>query len=121
MRAAFSIRAELGLVPEIEELAAFALTQLADGDAAALETADTLLRRSQRAADNTVWPFYCYWAAARVYRRFGDRRAAKTLALAVDQVGKHSAAVGIAEWQREFAALHVVRAIRTAAERDVWP
>jgi len=72
MREAIAIRRQLGRSATFEELADLALAQLKAGDPSALTTADDIVTQADRSGENTVWPHYCFWAAACVYHQRGD-------------------------------------------------
>ncbi len=123
MRAAIAIRHRLGLRATFEELADLALAELASGDLdASRKTADDILRRAPGSDENTVWPHYCYWAAARVYRACGDPRAAHdALARAGRHVREQLDALGDSPSRNAFRELETVRAILAALEENRWP
>jgi len=123
MHAAIAIRNRLGLQATFEELGDLALTQLASGDlAASRATADDIVARASTSDENTVWPHYCYWAAARIYHAIGENaRAQGTLELAVRHVRDQREALGHATARRGFDELATIRAIVAAHEEDRWP
>ena len=123
MHAAIAIRHRLGLTATFEELGDLALTQLAAGDLeASRATADDIIARAPSSDDNTVWPHYCYWAAARIYLALEERVQAKSaLELAVRHVREQREALGEATARRGFDELATIRAIVAAHEDDRWP
>jgi DNA-binding SARP family transcriptional activator len=123
MHAAIAIRHRLGLTATFEELGDLALTQLAAGDLeASRATADDIIARAPSSDDNTVWPHYCYWAAARIYLALEERAQAKSaLELAVRHVREQREALGEATARRGFDELATIRAIVAAHEDDRWP
>jgi tetratricopeptide (TPR) repeat protein len=123
MHAAIAIRHRLGLSATFEELGDLALTQLASGDLeASRSTADDIIARAPKSGDNTVWPHYCYWAAARIYHAIGETAHARSaLELAVRNVEEQREALGEATARRGFDELATIRAIVAAHEEDRWP
>jgi DNA-binding SARP family transcriptional activator len=123
MHAAIAIRTRLGLHATFEELGDLALTQLAAGDLeASRATADDIVARAPTSHDNTVWPHYCYWAAARIYHALEDTaRAQSALELAVRHVREQREALGQATARRGFDELATIREIVAAHEDDRWP
>jgi DNA-binding SARP family transcriptional activator/tetratricopeptide (TPR) repeat protein len=123
MHAAIAIRHRLGLSATFEELGDLALTQLASGDLeASRSTADDIIARAPKSGDNTVWPHYCYWAAARIYHAIGETAHARSaLELAVRNVEEQREALGEATARRGFDELATIRAIVAAHEEARWP
>jgi tetratricopeptide (TPR) repeat protein len=122
MREAISLREGLGGSVTFEELGDLALTELAAGNLeAARDRADEIIARAPRSPENTVWPHYCLWAAARVYRAGGDDAAAgDALHRAQTLVTRQVMAMSDPTSRAAFAALPAAVAIAAAAE-GVWP
>jgi DNA-binding SARP family transcriptional activator/tetratricopeptide (TPR) repeat protein len=123
MHAAIGIRRRLGLPATFEELGDLALAQLASGDrVAGRGTADDIMRRAPESNENTVWPHYCFWAAACVYRACSDEAgAARALEHAVRHVREQVASITDEISRAAFAELGSVRAVRAASEGGGWP
>ncbi len=121
MNDALAIRERLGRPATFEELGDLALAQLKAGNAAAEQTADDIMRSADASGENTVWPHYCFWAAARVYHAYGDdAKAAEALAKAEGHVQAQVDAVADERAREAFGRLTAVRAIAAAANGD-WP
>jgi predicted ATPase/DNA-binding SARP family transcriptional activator len=121
MREAIAIRERLNGSATFEELGDLALAQLKAADPAALQTADEIMQRADSSGENTVWPHYCFWAAARVYRERGDdARAGAALARAQALVALQLGAMADERCRRAFSDLTAVRAI-SAALAGTWP
>jgi DNA-binding SARP family transcriptional activator/tetratricopeptide (TPR) repeat protein len=122
MREAIALRHRFGGSATFEELGDLALTDLAAGNvAAARETANEIMARATSSSENTVWPHYCLWAAARVYRADGDAAAARdALNRAQTFVARQRIAMTDPKSREAFAALRAVAAI-TAAAAGTWP
>ncbi len=121
MKEAIAIREHFAGSATFEELGDLALAQLKAGDAAALQTADHIMLHADASGENTVWPHYCFWAAARVYHDGGDdSKAAAALQRARDRVRVQLAAMADERSREAFCDLPSVRAIRDA-QRGVWP
>jgi tetratricopeptide (TPR) repeat protein len=122
MHAAIDIRHRLGLAATFEELSDLALTQLASGDReASRSTADDIMRRAPDSDENTVWPHYCFWAAACVYEACNDApRAARALEQAARHVRAQLETIRDENARAAFAQLASVRAI-AAAREGRWP
>ncbi|HEV2909654.1 MAG TPA: tetratricopeptide repeat protein [Candidatus Eremiobacteraceae bacterium] len=123
MQEAILLRERLGRPATFEELADYALTQLESGDIpCALDTARTMLLQAETSEENTVWPHYCYWIAARVFRAAGDqKRAADLLVQAHSTMRALEDAITEPASRTAFVALAMNRLIRAAAERGEWP
>jgi tetratricopeptide (TPR) repeat protein len=122
MREAIALRARLGGSVTFEELGDLALTDLAAGNvAAAREAANEIIARAPSSSENTVWPHYCLWAAARVYRAVGDESAAQdALNRAQTFVSRQLIAMTDPKSREAFAALPAVAAVAAAAA-GTWP
>lgn len=121
MKDAIAIRERLGRPATFEELADLALAQLKAGEPAALQTADDIMQRADASGENTVWPHYCFWAAARVYHHAGDdAKAAEALGRAQAHVRVQLDAIGDERAREGFGRLTAVRAI-SEAQGGVWP
>ena len=121
MREAIAIRERLNGCPTFEELGDLALALLKAGDAHAQQTADDIMRRADASGENTVWPHYCFWAAARVYHAGGDAdKAAAALERAQELVRTQLAAMTDERSRRAFSSLTAVREI-AQAQAGVWP
>lgn len=123
MYEAILLRERLGRPATFEELADFALTQLESGDVgAAHDTAQAMLAQTETSDENTVWPHYCFWIAARIFRAAGDgERAAPLLAHAYQTMQTQERAIAEQPSRTAFAALEMNRLIRAAAEQNDWP
>jgi hypothetical protein len=99
------------------------LTQLSSGDLeTSRATADDIVARAPTSDDNTVWPHYCYWAAARIYHALEDQaRANDALAFAMRHVREQRDALGTETATRGFDQLATIRAIVAAHEEARWP
>jgi predicted ATPase len=121
MRDAIAIRERLNRPATFEELGDLALAQMKAGDAAALQTADDIIERADSSGENTVWPHYCFWAAARVYHERGDdTRANAALKRSQDLVDLQLAAMADERSRAAFRELTSVQAI-AAAQSGIWP
>ncbi|HZZ64879.1 MAG TPA: AAA family ATPase [Candidatus Baltobacteraceae bacterium] len=121
MNEAIAVRERLGRPATFEELADLALAQLKAGDQGALRTAHDIMSRAQTSGENTVWPHYCFWAAARVYHDSGDEAgAAAALQRAREHVALQLSAITDERSREAFGRLSPVRAI-SAAQDGVWP
>ena len=121
MREAIAIRERLDRPATFEELGDLALAQLKVGDPAALQTANDILQRADASGENTVWPHYCFWAAARVYHARGDEAGAdRALRRAHELVGLQLSAMADERSRRAFSELASVRGI-LAAKNGSWP
>ncbi|MGH7837588.1 MAG: hypothetical protein ACREQC_07140, partial [Candidatus Binataceae bacterium] len=120
MKEAIAIRGRLGRSATFEELGDLALAQLQAGDVAALETANDILQHADESGENVVLPYYCFWAAARVYHAHRDPAAATALKRAAALVSRQLQAMADERSREAFARLPAVRAI-AAAERGDWP
>lgn len=121
MNDALAIRERLHHSPTFEELGDLALAQLKAGDADALRTADDIWQRADASGENTVWPHYCFWAAARVYHEHGDAaKAQAALRRAGELVTMQLEAMTDARSRECFSALASVRAIESA-QAGAWP
>jgi tetratricopeptide (TPR) repeat protein len=121
MKEAIAIRERLAGSATFEELGDLALAQLKAGDQAAVQTADDIMQRADASGENTVWPHYCFWAAARVYHGHGDEsKAAAALERARKHVRRQLDAMTDERSREAFSDLTAVRAI-AAAEGGVWP
>lgn len=121
MREAIAIRERLDRPATFEELGDLALAQLKVGDPAALQTANDILQRADASGENTVWPHYCFWAAARVYQARGDEAGAdRALRRAHELVGLQLSAMADERSRRAFSELASVRGI-LAAKNGSWP
>jgi len=119
MREAIAIRKQLGRSATFEELADLALAQLKAGDAAAVTTADDIVARADRSGENTVWPHYCFLAAARVYHWKGDAaKAARAMRRAEELVRAQLGAIADEQLRAAFEALASVRAVRAGLSGD---
>ena len=113
MREAIAIPKQLGRSATFEEFADLALAQLKAGDAAAVTTADDIVARADRSGENTVWPHYCFLAAARVYHWKGDAaKAARAMRRAEELVRAQLGAIANEPLRAAFEALASVRAVR---------
>ncbi len=121
MQEAIAIRERLNRSATFEELADLALAQMKAGDGAALQTADDIMQRADASGENTVWPHYCFWAAARVYHQCGNAsKAAAALRRAQELVTLQLDAMADERSRFAFRELTSVRAI-AAAQSDSWP
>jgi hypothetical protein len=121
MNDAIAIRERLQGSATFEELGDLALAQLKAGDAAALQTADDIVDRADPSGENTVWPHYCFWAAARVYHdRGNDAKAAAALHRAEQLVRLQLAAMADERSRFAFRELASVKGI-SAARAGRWP
>jgi len=121
MKEAIAIRERLGRPATFEELGDLALAQLKAGDDAALQTADDIMRRADVSGENTVWPHYCFWAAARVYHSHGAApQSEAALQKAREHVRLQLEALKDEHLRESFGRLSAVRAIADAQE-GVWP
>lgn len=121
MNEAIAIRERLGRSGTFEELGDLALAQLRAGDANAVQTADDIMRRADASGENTVWPHYCFWAAACVYHeRADDSKAAAALQRAQALVAMQLGAMTDERSREAFRQLAAVRGI-CAAQGGVWP
>lgn len=121
MKDAIAIRERLQRSPTFEELGDLALAQLKAGDPAAVLTAEDIMRRADASGENTVWPHYCFWAAACVFHDFGEHdKAAAALEKARGQVRAQLGAMTDERSRAAFSELAAVRGI-SAAEDGVWP
>ncbi len=117
---AIAIREHLAGSATFEELGDLALAQLKAGDAAAIQTADDIMRGADASGENTVWPHYCFWAAARVYHDRGDdAKAAAALQRAREHVRIQLDAMADEVSREAFGRLAAVRGIRRRGERGV--
>jgi len=123
MHAAVEIRHRLGLSATFEELSDLALTQFVSGDhAAGRATADDIMLRAPASDENTVWPHYCFWAAACVYHGCGDdARAARALELALARIRDQLGSTADDASRAAFMQLVSVRAVHAAADHGIWP
>ncbi|HLI94910.1 MAG TPA: AAA family ATPase [Candidatus Baltobacteraceae bacterium] len=120
MKEAIAIRERLQRSATFEELGDLALAQLKAGDSGALATADDIMQRADASGENTVWPHYCFWAAARVYHERGnDRKAGEALRRAHDHVRSQLAAMADERSRRSFGELAAVRGVLDA-QTGVW-
>ncbi|MBV9271496.1 MAG: tetratricopeptide repeat protein, partial [Candidatus Eremiobacteraeota bacterium] len=121
MKDAIAIRERLERSATFEELGDLALAQLKAGDDAAVYTADDIMLRADTSGENTVWPHYCFWAAARVYHdRGNDERAAQALKRAHDLASLQLASMSDERSRRAFSNLAAVRGISDALA-GTWP
>lgn len=121
MREAIAIRTRLAGSATFEELGDYALAQLKAGEPDAVRTADDIMLRADASGENTVWPHYCFWAAARVYHAHGDEpKAADALRRAGEHVRRQIGSMADERSRRAFQDLTAVRGI-AAAETGVWP
>ena len=121
MKEAIAIRERLNRSATFEELGDFALAQMKAGDADAVRTADDIVQRADASGENTVWPHYCFWAAARVYHDQGDtNRATAALQRAEELVRVQLDAMADQRSREAFGELASVRGI-SAAQAGVWP
>ena len=121
MHEAIAIREQLGRSATFEELGDLALAQLKAADPQARQTADDIVRSADASGENTVWPHYCFWAAARVYHAQGADAEA---AAALDRAQSHiRAQIGAMTDERSRDAFQQLRAVRdiSAASSGVWP
>jgi predicted ATPase/DNA-binding SARP family transcriptional activator len=123
MREAIAIRKRLERPATFEELGDLALAQLEGGDLpGARITADDIVAQVPDSTENTVWPHYCLWAAARVFRACGaDARARTALHEATSLVRRQLDAMTDPASRAAFVQLRAVRQILAASERDLWP
>ncbi len=120
MKEAIAIREHLAGSATFEELGDLALAQLKAGDSEALLTAGDIMLRADASGENTVWPHYCFWAAARVYHEHGDdSKAGAALLRAGEQVRMQLGLMSDERSRRAFGQLAAVRGI-SAAESGVW-
>jgi len=122
MREAIAIRKRLGRPATFEELGDLALAYLAAGElASARSTAEEIMGRLNGSSENTVWPHYCLWAAARAFRASGEEAAARgALSRASTLVERQIVAMTDPGSRAAFRALPVVVAIE-AAVAGSWP
>lgn len=121
MNAAIAIREHLAGSATFEELGDLALAQLKAEEPAALQTANDIMLRADASGENTVWPHYCFWAAARVYHGHGDdSKATAALERAREHVRLQLALMTDERSRRAFGDLAAVRGI-SAAGNGVWP
>jgi tetratricopeptide (TPR) repeat protein len=121
MNEAIAIRERLGRTATFEELGDLALAQLKAGDPVARQTADDIMQRADSSGENTVWPHYCFWAAARVYHERRDHaKAAAALQKAHDRVRMQLDAMADERSREAFRQLTAVRGI-DAARSGIWP
>jgi len=121
MKEAIAIRERLGRSATFEELGDLALAQLKAGEDAALQTAQEIMSRADASGENTVWPHYCFWAAARVFHAWGDDAGASAARQkAQDHVRAQLAAMTDERSRDAFQRLVAVQDI-FAAENGVWP
>ncbi|HEV3152834.1 MAG TPA: AAA family ATPase [Candidatus Baltobacteraceae bacterium] len=122
MKEALAIRERLGRSATFEELGDFALAQLKAREPDAVRTADDIMDRADASGENTVWPHYCFWAAARVYHERGEpAKAAAALEKAQAHVRAQLEAMSDERSRRAFGNLKDVRAIAAAASDGIWP
>jgi len=123
MREAIAIRKRLDRPATFEELGDLALAQLEGGDVrGARTTADEIVAQLPASTENTVWPHYCLWAAARVFRACGaEPQARAALDEAASLVRRQLDAMTDPASRAAFVELRAVRQIAAATERDVWP
>jgi predicted ATPase/DNA-binding SARP family transcriptional activator len=123
MREAIAIRKRLGRPATFEELGDLALAQLEAGDLAGSRiTADDVVVQLPDSTENTVWPHYCLWAAARIFKACGaDLQARAALDEAAALVQRQLDAMTDPASRAAFVKLPAVRQILAAAERDLWP
>ena len=121
MKEAIAIRARLNRPATFEELGDLALAQMKAGDPEAQRTAGDIMQRADDSGENTVWPHYCFWAAARVYHFLGhDRRAGQVLQRATQLVGLQLEAMADRRSREAFGRLESVRGIADA-QTGIWP
>ncbi len=121
MKQAIAIRERLNHCATFEELGDLALAQMKAGDGEALGTAQDIMQRADASGENTVWPHYCFWAAARVFRNCGDdERTAAALRRARELVSVQLDAIAEPRARAAFTELASVRGI-LAAQKGLWP
>jgi tetratricopeptide (TPR) repeat protein len=121
MKDAIAIRERLGRPATFEELGDLALAQLKGGDGEAAQTADDIMQRADASGENTVWPHYCFWAAARVYHERGDAsKAAAALQKAERRVREQLDVMADERSREAFRQLTAVQGIFDARQ-GVWP
>jgi predicted ATPase/DNA-binding SARP family transcriptional activator len=123
MNEALAIRHRMGHPGTFEELADLALAYLDSGNvSAAVTTSRRTLERAEGSEDNSMWPHYCFWVAARVFRNAGDdAEASAALAQAHEILRDLVGSIDDERSRAAFLTLPMNEGIIAAVERGKWP
>jgi hypothetical protein len=103
--------------------ARLAVWQLLNGDPdAARSLVEGMLRSEETIRIGNPWPQNCYWAAAQVYRAWGEpRRARELLARAYAMTRERADKCPDARLRATYLALQWNRDIVASHDEDRWP